>query len=69
MNNVIENILTRRSVRSFTDQSVSRENIEILIKSALYAPSARNLQTWKFTVLTRKSDIGELSSAIGNEGY
>lgn len=66
MNNVIENILTRRSVRSFTNQSVSRENIEILIKSALYAPSARNLQTWKFTVLTRKSDIGELSSAIGN---
>lgn len=73
MNSVIENILTRRSIRSFTDKEISKEDIELLIKAALYAPSARNLQTWRFTVLTKKEDIKALSSVIGKvlerEGY
>ncbi|MCM1055091.1 MAG: nitroreductase [Bacteroides sp.] len=65
MNEVIENILTRRSVRAFTDKPVPRAELETLVKCALYAPSARNLQTWKFTVLTEKEDIRELAAAIG----
>lgn len=73
MNTVIENILTRRSVRVFTEKEISKEDIDILVKCALYAPSARNLQTWKFTVLTKKEDIRELASvmgkALGREGY
>lgn len=73
MNSVIENILTRRSVRAFTDKEISREDVDLLVKAALYAPSARNLQTWRFTVLTKKEDIKELSEAIGRvlerDGY
>lgn len=73
MNKIIENILSRRSVRAFTDESVSREDTELLIKAALYAPSARNLQTWRFTALTQKSDIEKLAQAIGKsldrDGY
>lgn len=73
MNGVIENILTRRSVRAFSEKEISREELELLVKCALYAPSARNLQTWKFTVLTKKEDITELASAmgeaLGREGY
>ena len=73
MNDIIQNILSRRSVRAFTDKAVSREDTELLIKAALYAPSARNLQTWKFTALTQRADIEKLSEAIGKvlgrEGY
>lgn len=64
MNEIIQNILTRRSVRGFTDKPVSREELEMLIKAGLYAPSARNLQTWKFTALTKREDIESLSKAI-----
>lgn len=64
MNEIIQNILTRRSVRSFTDQPVSREDLELIIKAGLYAPSARNLQTWKFTALTKRNDIDALAKAI-----
>lgn len=73
MNSVIENILTRRSIRSFTDKEISKEDMDLLIKAALYAPSARNLQTWRFTVLTKKEDIKALSEVIGKvlerDGY
>lgn len=73
MNSVIENILTRRSIRAFTEKEISKEDLDILVKCALYAPSARNLQTWKFTVLSKKEDIRELTAVIGKtlgrEGY
>lgn len=65
MNEVIQNILTRRSIRAFTDKPVSREDAELLIKAALYAPSGRNLQTWKFTALTQKAEIEKLVKAVG----
>lgn len=73
MNEVIQKILTRRSIRAFTDKPVSREDTELLIKAALYAPSGRNLQTWRFTALTQKSEIEKLVKAVGKvlnrEGY
>lgn len=65
MNSIIENILTRRSVRAFTEKKISREELETLVKCALYAPSARNLQTWQFTVISEKKDIEKLASAVG----
>lgn len=64
MNEVIQNILTRRSVRGFTDKPISREDLELMIKAGLYAPSAKNLQTWKFTALTKREDIDALAKAI-----
>lgn len=39
MNAVIENLLTRRSVRSFRDQAISEEDLQLILKTAAYAPS------------------------------
>lgn len=73
MNAVIDNILTRRSIRAFTEKEIPRGELELLTKCAAYAPSARNLQTWKFTVLTQRKDIdalaGAIGKALGREGY
>lgn len=46
-----EAITTRQSVRSFTDDKVERADIERILASAVYAPSAGNLQPWQFVVL------------------
>ena len=37
---VMEAILTRRSIRHYTGEPVSREDIDALLKAAVYAPSA-----------------------------
>lgn len=42
----------RRSIRKYTDQMVSKEQIETIISSARLAPSAKNRQPWKFIVFT-----------------
>lgn len=64
MNHVLENIITRNSVRSFTNKKISRENLNLILKAAIYAPSGMNRQTWQFTVIQNRDKIQELAKAV-----
>lgn len=57
MNPVIRNILSRRSIRKFTDKEVPKDVLEMLVKCGYHAPSGHNMQSWRFTVLTKHEDI------------
>jgi nitroreductase len=61
MNETVELILKRRSIRSFKEKMISEEELQTIIKCGLYAPSARNRQNWHFTVITNKEKIDEIS--------
>ncbi len=50
--NFEEIIKTRRSIRKFKPDAVSRETIEEILELAICAPSAMNTQNWKFIVIT-----------------
>jgi nitroreductase len=41
----------RRAVRSYTDDPVSREDIQLLVDAAVHAPSAVNCQPWAFVII------------------
>jgi len=49
--NVFEAIMNRRSVRAFTNEPVSDEEVMKLIDAARWAPSAGNIQPWEFVVV------------------
>ena len=51
----IEAILTRRSIRSYRDETVSDEVIETLLHAAMAAPSAGNQQPWQFVVIRERA--------------
>lgn len=51
-----EAIKKRRSIRKFTDKKVDRQIIEKVIYTATHAPSACNVQGWKF-IITENQDI------------
>ena len=57
----METILTRRSIRKYTGKRISDEQVELLLKAAMYAPSAVNKQPWHFLVFrdaeTKKSIV------------
>lgn len=57
----IENIMTRTSIRQYKDQPVEQEKIDIMLKAAMAAPTAVNLQPWHFIVITDKKIIDVLS--------
>ncbi len=42
---------TRRSIRKYTDEPVSREAVERLLDAAMIAPSAGNARPWQFVVV------------------
>lgn len=57
MPDAMTTLLTRRSVRAYTESPVSQEHIEALLRAAMAAPSARNKQPWEFVVITDKAQL------------
>lgn len=58
---VIENIMTRASVRQFTSQPVPDDTLELIVKAGMAAPSAMNLQPWQFVVITQREILDTLN--------
>ncbi len=54
-------IFKRKSVRKFTDEKVSDDKIERLLKAGMQAPSACNAQPWEFIVVSRPEDKSAIS--------
>ncbi len=61
-----ELIKSRRSIRCYTNEPVSRETITRLFEAATWAPSAHNRQPWRFAVLTEWAAKDRLARAMGN---
>ena len=72
-NAVIENILDRRSVRAFTEEPVSREDLEAVVTCGQWAPSAMNRQEWCFVVVDDAGKIARLAETmrvvLGRDAY
>ncbi len=62
---VINNIMTRTSVRSYTSQPVEAEKIETLLRAGMAAPSGSNKQPWEFVVITDAEMLAKLPSVAG----
>lgn len=58
---LMQAIKDRRSVRDYTDEPVSREEILSLIEAAAASPSAMNLQPWSFVVVEGKERLERMS--------
>lgn len=56
----IENIMTRTSIRSFTDRQVSADTIEMLLRAGMAAPTAVNKQPWHFVVINDRAIMDSL---------
>lgn len=56
----IENIMTRTSVRQFTDRAISKDTLETIVKAGMAAPTAVNKQPWDFVVVTDRTVLDSL---------
>ncbi|MEM1586389.1 MAG: nitroreductase family protein [Candidatus Bathyarchaeia archaeon] len=66
---IFEVIKFRRSIRSFTREDVSDEQIEKILEAARWAPSAGNLQPWEFIVIRRPDIKREVARAALNQTF
>lgn len=57
---VMDVILTRTSIRNFTGEPVAKEQLETILKAGMAAPSAMNVQPWRFVVIQDKEKMAEI---------
>ena len=65
-NDLIQLIMTRTSIRAFQDKPVSDETVEVLLKAAMAAPSAKNSQPWSFVVIRDRPLLEKLGDSLPN---
>lgn len=58
---VYEAIKSNRSIRQFTDQPVSRDDITKIVNAARLSGSAKNRQPWQFVIVTERDTLQALS--------
>lgn len=58
-------IKTRRSVRKYTDQPLSQDQIDTLLEAIRWAPSWTNSQTWEVILVTEPETKAALSETLG----
>lgn len=63
-NAVLNNILTRTSVRSYTKQPIEKEKVEQLLRAAMAAPTAANKQPWTFVVVDDRATLDSLAANL-----
>lgn len=61
-------LLTRRSIRSYTDQPISEEDLQRMLEAAMSAPSACNCQCWRFVVITGKDRLAAIPAIHPHAG-
>lgn len=60
----LETIHGRTSIRSYTSQPVSQQQVEELLRAAMAAPSSRNIQPWRFYVVRDRGLLESLAEQL-----
>ena len=61
---VLKIIHQRKSVRSYTDQPVSREQLDTLVRAGMAAPTGRDMRPWKFIVIDDAAALQTLAKQL-----
>ncbi len=64
-NDIVEIMMSRRSIRRYTNESVEDSLIKKILTAAIWAPSAHNRQPWRFVVVTDSVVKRRLVSEMG----
>ena len=62
MENTIDTIYDRRSVRKYIDKEVNPDIVDEILRAGMFAPSGCNKQPWHFVVFNEKDLIQEIKA-------
>ena len=61
VNQAIKTIITRRSIRHYSDSPVTDEEVTAILTAAMSAPSAGNEQPWEFIIIRDKKTLSSIT--------
>ena len=65
-NEVIENIMARRSIRRYKAEPVDRETLTEIMKCGINAPNGQNRQSWEIRIVDNPQLLEEMSKAMAD---
>ena len=65
-NEVIENIMARRSIRHYKAEPVDRETLTEIMKCGINAPNGQNRQSWEIRIVDNPQLLEEMSQAMAD---
>jgi nitroreductase len=66
---VAQAIRSRYSCRSYCDKPLEQEKLRTVLEAARHAPSAKNLQDWRFVVVTDAQMKKKIAAAANNQTF
>ena len=69
MNEIIKNLLERKSIRSYTDQEITPQCKEQILRAAMEAPTAGNQQMYTILDITRQDLKERLAVTCDNQPF
>jgi len=63
-NQALEVIHSRKSVRNYTGAQVNKDDLLVLVKAAMAAPTAMDRRPWAFVIVTDKDVLGKLAEGL-----
>lgn len=69
MNGTIENIINRASLRTYSDKKLTKEHIDILLESAMRAPTAGNMMLYSIILIEDENTKKILSQTCDNQPF
>ncbi len=66
---VLDAIKKRYSCRSYLDKPIEQDKLDEILEAARLAPSAKNLQDWRFIIITDKATKCKLVEAANNQKF
>ncbi|MBE6054493.1 MAG: nitroreductase [Clostridium sartagoforme] len=69
MNETLSTILKRKSLRRYDDREISKEDLNLILKSAMRAPTAGNMMCYSIIVVKDKGTKEKLSVSCDNQPF
>ncbi|MFI3267674.1 MAG: nitroreductase family protein [Rikenellaceae bacterium] len=63
-NSTLDTIHNRKSVRSYTEQQISDEELLTLVKAGMAAPSGKNVQPWELLIVKDRAKLDYLAGVL-----
>ena len=57
-------ILSRKSVRKYSEQPVTDEQVDTLLRAAMAAPTGKNVRPWEFVVVRNREVLDAMAEAL-----
>lgn len=62
---LVEGILDRRSIRSYTDGHITDEELHTILRAGMSGPTCANTRDWSFIVVRDKDTLNKMADANG----